>query len=343
MASVYEAVDEKLGRRVAVKELHEHLMEHAVLATRFSREALAVASVNHPGIVSIYDSVAADREQGVRPALVMEFVDGRTLRSFLDEQGALDPIDVITLGRALCDALGSVHAAGLVHRDLTPSNVLLCRTGEVKLADFGIATSGGATDLTATGTFVGTARYLSPEQLADGAVDGRSDLYSLGLVLYEAVTGVRPFEGSHDAAVALARLDRDPTAPHLVIDGIPPRLSDAIMWALQRDRADRPGRAVALAEALTAASRSSPAAAGSPGSLGVARDVTDEMPRPTAPRAAPPTPTVAPSPTPLTTEPPDSGDAAVSSRRQVRGSTVVAVSIVVAAVTTVLALVGIIG
>ncbi len=336
MASVYEAVDERLGRRVAVKELHEHLVGHDVLSARFGREALAIASVNHPAIVSIYDSVAGDRDEGIRPALVMEYVDGRTLRDFLDENGALESSDVVTLGTALCDALGAVHAAGLVHRDLTPSNVLLCRNGEVKLADFGIAKTDEATDLTATGALIGTARYLSPEQLTDRPVDRRSDLYALGLVLYEAATGQRPFHGSLDAAVALARLENDPASPSAVDHSVPMALSTTIMWALNRDPAERPDSAADLSHALLAAEDAE--IASTRGAATVV-DTTAEMPMVTTT-----SPTVSPSlnggvPAPSPAQP---AEETAPRRRSMRISTLVVVALAASALATALALVGII-
>lgn len=342
---MHEATDEKLDRRVAIKELHEHLVDHQGLGKRFKREALAVAAVNHPGIVSIYDAIAEDPDNNVRPALVMEFVDGRSLREFLDDVGRLEANDVVTLGRSLCDSLEAVHQAGLVHRDVTPSNVLLCRNGQVKLADFGIAKAFDSTELTAAGSLVGTARYLAPEQLTDGVIDSRSDLYALGLVLFEAATGRRPFEGTTDAAAALARLDRNPPSPYDLDPAIGRTLSDAILWALRRDPADRPGRAADLSDALEHRGHDSSDATRTSvpsrvtTSVGVADpgERTDEFPAATLAATAA-TATRVPDPSGATTV-----DGSRQRRRRIRMSSVAAGALVGAAFVTTLALTGAIG
>ena len=180
----------------------------------------------------------------------MELLDASTLRSHLDEHGPLDADTTVRIALRLLDALEAAHRAGLVHRDVKPSNVLLCRDGRVKIADFGIAKADDQTELTQEGTLVGTATYLSPEQLLGTEVDGRADLYSLGIVLYECLTGRVPFHGDTGAAVALARLHTDPVDPRRVKADVPPRVAAAVMRALQREPDDRFDSAADLRAAL---------------------------------------------------------------------------------------------
>ncbi|MFP4511579.1 MAG: protein kinase domain-containing protein [Acidimicrobiales bacterium] len=241
MAQVRRATDQVLGREVAVKILHPHLASDEVLVDRFRREAVAAARLTHPSIVAIYDTVADD---GIN-AIVMELVHGITLRDFLDQRGALDHQDAIDVAAGVAQALAIAHAAGIVHRDVKPANILLCDDRRVKVADFGIAKAGGA-DLTNTGTMIGTAKYLAPEQVEGGPVDPRTDIYSLGIVLYECLTGKVPFEGDSDAAMALARLHREPLRPRQVRPSVPKALDAVTMSALARDPDQRPPTAEAF-------------------------------------------------------------------------------------------------
>lgn len=246
MAQVWAATDEVLGRRVAVKVLHPHLAGDQAFVARFRQEAVAAARLSNPGIVGVYDTCS----DGVHEAIVMELLDASTLRSHLDEHGALDADTTVRIALRLLDALEAAHRAGLVHRDVKPSNILLCRDGRVKIADFGIAKADDTTELTQEGTLVGTATYLSPEQLLGNDVDGRADLYSLGIVLYECLTGRVPFHGDTGAAVALARLHSDPVDPRRVKADVPPRVAAAVMRSLQRDPDDRFDSAADLRAAL---------------------------------------------------------------------------------------------
>ncbi len=235
MAQVFEAYDETLGRRVAVKVLHPHLAADETFVRRFRQEAIAAARLTHPGIVGVYDTCS----DGTHEAIVMELLDARTLREVLDERGTLDTESVRRIGLRLLDALETAHRSGLVHRDIKPSNILLCTDGRVKVADFGIAKADDHTELTGVGTVVGTASYLSPEQLEGNAVDGRSDLYALGLVIYECLAGRLPFRGDTGAAVALARLHTDPVDPRRFRADVPPGMATTVMRALRRDPAER--------------------------------------------------------------------------------------------------------
>jgi eukaryotic-like serine/threonine-protein kinase len=246
MAQVWEARDEVLGRRVAVKLLHPHLAGDQSFVQRFRQEAVAAARLSHPGIVGIYDTCS---EAG-HEAIVMELLDAVTLRRHLDDNGALGADTSVRIGLRLLDALEAAHRAGLVHRDVKPSNILLCHDGRVKIADFGIAKADDQTELTQDGTLVGTATYLAPEQLTGDPVDGRTDLYSLGIVLYECLTGRVPFQGDSGAAVALARLHTDPTDPRRLRADVPPRVADAVMRVLSREPGQRFDSAADLRAAL---------------------------------------------------------------------------------------------
>ena len=246
MAQVWEATDLVLGRQVAVKVLHPHLAVDDALVARFRQEAVAAARLSHPGIVGVYDTCS----DGPYEAIVMELLDASTLRQHLDEHGPLDAETTVRIALRLLDALEAAHRAGLVHRDVKPSNILLCRDGRVKIADFGIAKSEDQTELTQEGTLVGTATYLAPEQLLGGKVDARTDLYSLGIVLYECLTGRVPFRGETGAAVALARLHSDPVDPRRVRADVPPSLAAPIMRVLSRDPDERFDSAADLRAAL---------------------------------------------------------------------------------------------
>ncbi|MFN8017377.1 MAG: serine/threonine-protein kinase [Acidimicrobiales bacterium] len=249
MAEVWEGTDQTLGRRVAIKVLHPHLARDDSFVRRFRAEALAAARLSHPSIVSVYDTFTDD---GVE-AIVMELVSGTTLRADLDQHGPMRLDAVLAVGTQVADALGAAHAAGLVHRDVKPANILLSADGRVLVADFGIAKAAEGGDLTTAGAMVGTAKYLAPEQVQGGPLDGRADLYSLGVVLYEALTGVPPFVEETDAAPALARLHRDPVPPRQRRPEIPSAVEAVVLQAMARDRALRFANAAALRTALLSA------------------------------------------------------------------------------------------
>ncbi|MHB1140024.1 MAG: protein kinase domain-containing protein, partial [Microthrixaceae bacterium] len=246
MAQVWEATDLVLGRRVAVKVLHPHLAGDHAFVARFRAEAVAAARLSHPNIVGVYDTCS----DGVHEAIVMELLDASTLRRYLDEHHTVDADTTVRIGLRLLDALEAAHRAGLVHRDVKPSNILLCADGRVKIADFGIAKADDQTELTQEGSLVGTATYLAPEQLLGNDVDGRADLYSLGIVLYECLTGRVPFTGDTGAAVALARLHSDPVDPRRLRADVPPRVAEAVLRSLQREPDDRYDSAADLRAAL---------------------------------------------------------------------------------------------
>ena len=206
MAEVWRATDLQLSRTVAVKLLKPHLAADATLAERFRREAVAAANLNHYNIVTVHDALEDDGRQ----AVIMEFVDGKSLRQLLDTNGRLATNLVVHIGTSVCAALEAAHKHGIIHRDVKPGNVLLMKDGRVMLTDFGIAkVLGEGDDLTSENVMMGTAKYLAPEQVRGDTLDERADLYSLGIVLYECLVGKVPFVGSNDTETALARLQKE--------------------------------------------------------------------------------------------------------------------------------------
>ncbi|MFN2590008.1 MAG: protein kinase [Actinomycetota bacterium] len=235
MATVWKAHDEVLARPVAIKTLREQMAGKAEFRKRFHAEAVAAARLNHPAIISIFDTGI----DGRTAFIVMEYFEGRTLADLLRERGPLDGPTAIGLILPVLDALAYAHRAGVVHRDVKPANILVGDAGRVKVADFGIAKALAGHDLTTTGKVLGTVRYLSPEQVGDGGVDPRSDLYSVGVVLYELVTGRPPFQAETDIATAMMRLTADPTPPRSVVPGLPRSIEAAILRAMARSPEDR--------------------------------------------------------------------------------------------------------
>jgi eukaryotic-like serine/threonine-protein kinase len=256
MAEVWAATDVQLDRRVAVKWLRPALASDPVLAERFRREAIAVARLNHPNIVAVHDVV----EHAHRQAVVMQFVDGKSLRQLLDTQRRLGPELTIHIGAAVASALDEAHRGGFVHRDVKPANIMVTSDGRVLLTDFGIAKGLDAVgeDLTSDNVMMGTAKYLSPEQVRGRKLDGRADLYSLGLVLYECLAGRVPFLGETDADTALARLQRDPTDLNRLRPTLPSGLVDLIHRTLSRNPAHRPSTGAELRSALLAVDTAPP-------------------------------------------------------------------------------------
>jgi serine/threonine-protein kinase len=235
MATVWEAVDEILARRVAVKVLHPHLASDQQFVARFRREAVAAARLSHPAIVSIYDTCTDD---GV-DAIVMELVRGTTLRGELDRRGRFEPDAAAAVVAEIADALACAHEAGIVHRDIKPANVLLSTDGRVLVTDFGIAKAGDGLDLTGTHMTLGTAKYLAPEQVEGGPVDARTDVYAAGVILYELLCGRAPFVADGEAATALARLHRDPEPPRSARPDLDPGLEQIVQRAMARAPGDR--------------------------------------------------------------------------------------------------------
>ena len=297
MASVYLAKDTQLDRHVAVKMLHPQFAADPTFAERLRREAHAAAGLSHPNIVGVYDW----GRQGERYFIVMEYVAGHSLAEIIAARGALGPQAAAAVAFEVAAALAFAHRAGIVHRDVKPQNVLLNSDGHVKVADFGIATMMGASPsagLTETGTVVGTAAYLSPEQARGEQTDARSDLYSLGVVLYEMLAGRPPFQGETPVAVAYQHVQDPPEPLSRIAPGVPQALGSITMRLLAKDPQDRYPRAEDLREHIQIVRGRLEA--------GAADDHPPEpAPRPRPPTAPPPPPPIpAPTPEPLPPPPP---------------------------------------
>ncbi len=266
MADVRRGRDVRLGREVAVKVLRPDLARDPSFQARFRREAQAAASLNVPSIVSVYDT--GEDPYGV-PYIVMENVEGRTLRDVLHEEGRLLPQRALELTADICAALEVAHSAGIVHRDVKPANVMLTRSGEVKVMDFGIARAAADTSgMTQTAAVIGTAAYLSPEQARGEHVDARSDLYSTGCLLYELVTGAPPFSGDSPVAVAYQHVREDPVPPSAYDPTLPPAIDAVVLTSLAKNPANRYQSAHEMREDLLRARAGEPV--GAPAVLDVA-------------------------------------------------------------------------
>jgi serine/threonine-protein kinase len=235
MAEVYLARDQLLDRPVALKALHPEFARDPSFVERFRREAQAAANLNHPNIVAIYDW---GQDTGTY-FIVMEYVEGRSLRDLMRADGPLDAERAADIGVEIAAALEFAHQNGVVHRDIKPGNVLITPTGTVKVTDFGIARAGTSENLTQTGSVMGTATYFSPEQAQGLAVDGRSDVYSLGVVLYEMVTGLAPFTGDSPVAVAYKHVQEEPVPPSARNPAIPIAFEQIVLGALAKDPTHR--------------------------------------------------------------------------------------------------------
>ena len=251
MSIVHLATDERLDRHVAVKLLDPSLAGDRAFVDRFTLEARSAARLSDPGIVQVFDQGV----EGDTTFLVMELVPGGTLRELLDERGPMPPYAAAAVLRPLLGALGEAHDAGLVHRDIKPENVLISTSGAVKLADFGLVRAVAESRATSSSVVMGTAAYLSPEQISGADTDPRSDLYSLGVLAYEMLTGEPPFSGDNNIAVAYRRLDTDVPAPSDQSDSVPEDLDHLILRATRRSREDRYANAAEMLDDLDEAAR----------------------------------------------------------------------------------------
>jgi eukaryotic-like serine/threonine-protein kinase len=249
MATVWRARDEVLGRDVAVKVLSPQYAADADFLARFEREARHAARLSHPRLVTVFDSGV----DGTMPFIVMELVAGRTLRQVLDEAGMLPAGEAVGIAAAVCEALEVAHAAGVVHRDIKPANIVLAGGGEVKVLDFGIARADGGGGGTRTLAVLGTAAYLSPEQASGRAAGPRADLYSLGCVLFEMLTGAPPFSADSAVGLAYRQVHDDPGPPSARRPALPRRLDQITAALLAKDPAGRPPSAAAARAWLLAA------------------------------------------------------------------------------------------
>ncbi|MGV9268433.1 protein kinase domain-containing protein [Kitasatospora sp. NPDC003701] len=247
MATVWRGVDHVLGRQVAVKVLNGGLADDPRFAERFSREAQHAAMLVHPRIVMVFDSGV---DQG-SPYIVMELVQGWSLAALLAQQPGLPVERAVGIAAAVCEALEVAHGAGLVHRDIKPGNIMITNDGGVKVVDFGIARAGSSSNLTQAAMVLGTAAYLSPEQATAAELDGRTDLYAVGCVLTEMLTGAPPFTAETPVAIAFKHVTEQPLPPSARRAGVPAALDAAVLRLLAKNPADRPGTgAAARAELL---------------------------------------------------------------------------------------------
>src|SRR4051794_37112085 len=235
MADVFLAGDRLLDREVAVKVLSPGFANDPTFVARFRREAQSAASLNHPNIVAVYDW----GEDGGNYFIVMEYVAGRTLRDVLRQYVKLPALEAARIAAEIADALSFAHRNGVVHRDIKPGNVLLTASGQVKVTDFGIARAEQSDDLTKTGSVMGTATYFSPEQAQGLDLDGRADVYALGVVLYEMLTGAPPFVADNPVSVAYKHVREEPIPPSRVDPEIPDAMDLAVLTAMAKDPALR--------------------------------------------------------------------------------------------------------
>ncbi|WP_068159249.1 Stk1 family PASTA domain-containing Ser/Thr kinase [Rhodococcus phenolicus] len=241
MSEVHLARDLRLGRDVAIKVLRADLARDPTFYLRFRREAQNAAALNHPAIVAVYDTGEAETETGPLPYIVMEFVEGETLRDIVRGTGPMAPKRAMEVIADVCAALDFSHRNMIVHRDVKPANVMINKAGAVKVMDFGIARaiSDAASPMTQTAAVIGTAQYLSPEQARGEQVDARSDVYSVGCVLFEILTGEPPFKGDSPVAVAYQHVREDPPLPSSVNPSVPPELDSVILKAMAKNPANR--------------------------------------------------------------------------------------------------------
>jgi beta-lactam-binding protein with PASTA domain len=260
MADVYSAEDTHLGRQVALKVLHRRFAQDQEFVERFRREASAAAGLQHPNVVNVFDR---GRHEGTY-YIAMEHLPGRTLKEIVESEAPLAQERVVDLGLQTLQAAGFAHRHGVIHRDFKPHNVIVDERGQAKVTDFGIARA-GASEMTETGSIMGTAQYLSPEQAQGHAVTATSDLYSIGVMLYEMLAGRLPFEGDSAVSIALKHLSEPPTPISQMRPDVHPALESVVMAALAKDPASRWQTAEDFAEGLTAAGAQLGEAPGSPG------------------------------------------------------------------------------
>src|SRR6188472_503396 len=234
MADVYRAEDTHLGRRVALKLLHRRFAQDTEFVERFRREASSAAGLQHPNVVGVYDRGEFDDTYYI----AMEYCEGRTLKEVIRAEAPLDVRRAIAITKQMLLAARFAHRRNVIHRDLKPHNVMIGEEGDVKVTDFGIARA-GASDITQAGAIMGTAQYLSPEQAQGRPVTEASDVYSIGIVLFEMLTGRAPFDGDSAVAIALKHVNQPPPSVRQFVPSIPPELEAVVTKALAKDVADR--------------------------------------------------------------------------------------------------------
>lgn len=245
MATVYQAMDLRLERPVAIKIMHPHLAEDGDFTKRFIQEARSAARLAHPNIVNVFDQ---GQEENIT-FIVMEYLPGITLRELLHDFGALTPAQTVDIVRAVLQGLDAAHSAGIVHRDLKPENVLLADDGRIKIADFGLARA--STHNTATSqALLGTIAYLSPELISRGEADLRSDIYALGIMMFEMLTGAQPYQGDQAVTIAYQHQNDIVPPPSTKNSGIPAQFDELVDWCTRRSPDERPPHARAVLEHL---------------------------------------------------------------------------------------------
>jgi len=251
MATIYAAIDLRLDRQVAVKVMHSHLAQDEQFVSRFIREAKAAASLSHPNIVAVLDQ---GWNQGGAPCvfIVMELIEGATLRDYIIEQGALSAERALSIITPVASALAAAHKLGIVHRDIKPENILVSKEGRIKIADFGLARGAllGNTMTAESSVILGSVSYLSPEQVQRGVADARSDIYSLGIVLFEILTGEKPYQGEDPVQVAIKHVNERVPAPSTLKPGLSVEIDRLVLSATDIDPDKRPRDAVILLEKL---------------------------------------------------------------------------------------------
>src|SRR5438445_6238107 len=276
MAEVYVGTDRVLGRRIAVKILADRFAKDSSFVARFRREAQSAAALNHPNVVSVFDTGSDDGTHFI----VMEYVQGKTLSQVLRDGSALMPERAVEITEGVAEALAFAHQAGIVHRDVKPGNIMLTPAGDVKVMDFGIARATTSESLTQTATVLGTATYFSPEQAQGESVDARSDIYSLGCVLYEMLTAHPPFAGDTPVAVAYKHVKEEAAAPGRLNADVPPALDAIVMKYLAKNPANRYQSVDELLQDLRRFEAGLPVAA-TPLLAPEATEIVDRAPRPT--------------------------------------------------------------
>jgi serine/threonine-protein kinase len=241
-STVYRGLDTRLDRPVALKVMDSRYAGDEQFLTRFRLEARTVARLKDPGLVAVYDQ-GTDAQH---PFLVMELIEGGTLRELLAERGPMPPHAVVAVLRPVLGGLAAAHLAGLVHRDVKPENVLISDDGDVKIADFGLVRAVAAAGITSASVILGTVAYLSPEQVRSGSTSPRSDVYSVGILTYELLTGRTPFTGDSALSIAYQRLDTDVPRASAAIEGVPPQFDELVARATARDPADRYADAIEM-------------------------------------------------------------------------------------------------
>ncbi len=237
MAIVYKAKDKKLNRLVAVKILKKEFSDNKDIAEKFKREATAIANLSDTNIVNVLD--VGHEDEGNIDYFVMEYVSGKTLKDFIVFNGKLNYTTAIEIAIQIAKALDCAHRNNIIHRDIKPQNILVTENGDVKVTDFGIAKSSTASTITNTTTIMGSAHYLSPEQAKGTFIDGRSDIYSLGIVLYEMLTGRLPFDGESPVTIALKHIQEEPVPPKGINLSIPDSLNTLVLKCMAKEASDR--------------------------------------------------------------------------------------------------------